>query len=299
MTPSTTRTRADDGYFPPESSVLRRVHEERAVGLLYGQRALGIGAISPLNFIGTRLHTRALDKPFQRLVHTAKAFEAIYFGSRAEADRVLAFVHELHERVKGGLPQDAGPFRAGTPYSAFDPGLMLWTVAVIADSAQVFYELFVRRLSEAERDALWRDYVRFGELFGMPRDVAPGSYREFRDYWRSCLASDDAYLTDEARYVGSAILFHIPVPATHRPALAVHNLVMLGTLPPRVRELYGLPWGRRHAAAFRAAVTAVRGSRPLAPRSARVGWNTRFFDLVARTERARIARGDVIPGALA
>jgi hypothetical protein len=48
----------DDGYFPRESSILRRVHEERAVGLLYGQRALGIGAIAPLNFIGTRLHSR-------------------------------------------------------------------------------------------------------------------------------------------------------------------------------------------------------------------------------------------------
>src|SRR5919201_3132631 len=174
--------------------MLRRVHEERAVGLLYGQRALGIGAIAPLNFIGTLRHPRARNKPFQRLVHTAKAFETIFFGSRAAADEVLDAVHRLHERVRGELPEDAGPFPAGTPYSAFDPELMLWTVAVMADSAQVFYELFVRRLSDQERDGLWADYVRFGELFGMPRDVAPRSYREFREYWRRCLASDDAYL---------------------------------------------------------------------------------------------------------
>jgi uncharacterized protein (DUF2236 family) len=289
----------DDGYFPRRSSMLRRVHDERAVGLLYGQRALAIGAIAPLNYIGTRLHTRALDKPFQRLVKTAKAFETIYFGTREEADRVLDHVHRLHEEVRGEIPEDAGPVAAGTPYSAFDPELMLWTVAVIADSAQVFYELFVGRLSDSERDALWADYVRFGELFGMPPEVAPRTHAEFRAYYEDRLASDDAYLTDEARYVGSAILFHIPVPAPQAPAMQVHNLFMRGTLPPRVRDLYGLRWTPAHALAFRAAVRAARASLTLAPSQVRSGWNTQFFEGVAKTERVRIARGEVIRGALA
>jgi hypothetical protein len=65
----------DDGYFPRDSSLLRRVHEQRAVGLLYGQRALAIGATNPLNFVGTISHTRARATPFQRLVKTAKMFE--------------------------------------------------------------------------------------------------------------------------------------------------------------------------------------------------------------------------------
>src|ERR1044071_4750259 len=95
-----------DGYFPP-GSMLRRVHEQRAVGLLYGQRALGIGALSPLNFVGTRRHTHALDRPFRRLVRTAKAFETIFFGSQAEADTVLGNVERLHGRVEGTLPEDA------------------------------------------------------------------------------------------------------------------------------------------------------------------------------------------------
>ena len=46
---------------------------------------------------------------------------------------------------------------------------MLWTIAPAADSAVYFYELFVRELSERELDEFWADYVRFGELFGMPR----------------------------------------------------------------------------------------------------------------------------------
>jgi uncharacterized protein (DUF2236 family) len=287
-----------DGYFLSGSSVLRRVHEQRVVGLMYGQRALGIGALAPLNFIGTRLHSRSLDKPFHRLAHTGKAFETIFFGSRAEADRVLAGVRRLHEDVRGELPAAAGPFPAGTPYSAFDPELMLWTVAVIADSAQYLYELFVRPLSAGEQEDLWRDYLRFGELFGMPREDAPPTYSDFRDWWAARLASDEVHLTDEARYVGSAIMFRIPVPASRLPAMQVHNLVMLASLPPRVRELYRLRWTPAHEAAFRAVVAGLHVTRPLSPRRLRVGPNTRSFDLVAECERRRIARGQPVAGAL-
>jgi uncharacterized protein (DUF2236 family) len=289
----------DEGYFPPDRSVLRRVHEERAVGLLYGQRALAIGAISPLNFIGTKLHTRALATPFQRLAVTGKMFETIFFGTRAEADEVLAAVDRLHDGVKGELPEDAGPIPAGTRYSAYDPELMLWTLAVIADSAQVFYELLVRRLSAEEREGLWADYVRFGELFGMPREAAPGSHAEFRSYWDARLASDDVFLTDEARHVGSAIMFQIPVPARRAPAMKLHNLIIRGSLPGRVRSLYGVRWSAAEQLAFRAAVAALRAPRRVTPRGIRTGPNTAHFDLVAATERARFARGEPIPGALA
>src|SRR5437764_3518089 len=112
------RREQGDGYFPRSSSMLRRVHEEHLVGLLYGQRALCIGALAPLNYVGTSEHSAGKLAPFKRLVRTAKAFEAIYFGSRAEADKVLAYVAKLHGRVKGELPERAGITPAGTPYSA-------------------------------------------------------------------------------------------------------------------------------------------------------------------------------------
>ena len=112
----------DRGYFPAGESVLRRVHGERAVGLNYGQRALMIGAAHPVNFIGTQANTRSGNRPFLRLVHTAKVFEAVFFGTRAEADEMLAIVERMHDRVNGQLPESAGRFAAGTPYSAYRPG---------------------------------------------------------------------------------------------------------------------------------------------------------------------------------
>jgi uncharacterized protein (DUF2236 family) len=275
--------------------MLRRVHEHRVVGLLYGQRALCIGALAPLNYVGTSEHSYAKLTPFKRLAHTGKAFETIYFGSRSEADRVLAYVSKLHDKVHGTLPEDAGVTPAGTPYSAFDPALMLWTVAVIADSAQFFYELLVRRLTDREREALWRDYVRFAELFGMPGSAAPATYREFRAYWDERLRSDELFLTDEARYVGYATAFEIPMPSVNQPAKRVHDLLMLGSMPPRVRELYGLTYSAPRRAAFAVVVRAIRAARPLAPKPVAKGWNTRSFDMVASTERRRIEHGKPTP----
>jgi len=281
----------DEGYFPRGTSMLRRVQGERSVGLMYGQRALLIGALDARNYVGTALHSRYRDRPFKRLSATAKMFETIFFGTRAEADKVLAVVDGMHRKVEGTLPEDGGAYPAGTPYSAHDPELMLWTIAVAAESSAHFYELLVRGMGAGERDAFWRDWVRFGELFGMPRDAAPASWNEFREWFDGRLASDEMGLTDEARHVGRGVAFRIPVPRVESPFMEFHNLVLIGTVPERVRELYGLPWDLRRELTFRAVTRAVRASRPLSPRAVARGRNASRFDRTARIEADRIEAG--------
>ena len=282
-----------DGYFPRETSILRRVQEERAVGLLYGQRALMLGAMaSPLSYYGTAAHTAAQAKPFQRLTHTAMMFEAVFFGSSDEADKALAFVERLHRRVKGKLPQALGPWPAGTPYSAFDPELMLTgVVAPTFDSALVIHEALVRRLDDDQRERMWQDYLRFGKLFGMPRDAAPATYLEFRDWWDRRLDTEEVFLTDEARQAGYETGFAIPVPALNRPAMRGLEFLLLGLLPERARELYGLGWNGARQRAFDAAALAIRRGAPLAPGLLRRGSCKFFFDVVAKAERDRIRAG--------
>lgn len=285
-----------DGYFPRKHSLLRRVHEQKAVGLMYGQRALCVGAVKPLNYVGTSEHTASKLTPFRRLAHTGVMFEAVFFGDRARADRVLETVRQMHQRVRGALPEDAGPrYPAGTPYSAFDPRLMLWTVAVIADSAEWFHDHLVRCLREHEREALWQDYLRFGELFGMATEAAPQSHAEFREWYQRQLAGDDLYLTDEARYMGHASAFQIPMPASKRPAKRVHDLIMLGSLPARIRALYGLSFTSTQAAACAVAMSAARLSHPFVPSRLSRGSCAREFEWVAETERRRIERGQSTP----
>lgn len=281
----------DVGYFPRDTSMLRQVHEERFVGLFYGQRALCIGAVNTRNYVGTNEHTAARSTPFKRLAHTANWFETVMLGSREQADQVLAAVHQMHARVKGTLPRRAGPYPAGTPYDAFDPDLMLWTVAVMMDSAECFHDLLVRQLEDWEREALWQDYLRFGELFGLSCDAAPATYPAFRAYFDRFLASDEAWLTEGARYTGRAIAFEIPMAAPLQPFKPLHDLIMLGSLPPRVRHLYRLRWTPAHAAVFTLAAASLRAGRRALPHSVAYGNNTRFFAGVARTEARRIARG--------
>lgn len=292
-----------EGYFPRGRSMLREVQQERLVGLFFGQRALCVGACAPLNYVGTSEHSAAKLTPFKRLAHTGRAFESVFFGTQAEASRVLAHVEKLHGRVNGHLAHDAGPFAAGTPYSAFDPEEMLWTFACMADSAERFYELFVRPLSSEERERLWQDYLRFGELFGTPREACPPTYVDFRRWWEERLGSETMFLTDEARYMGWASAFEIPLPATHQLGKRVHDAVMLGSLPPRVRELYGAVYGKRERRRFEAGVAMFRTLRRFTPGPLARGSSQRAYDLVASTERRRIARGtptpQVRPGAFA
>jgi uncharacterized protein (DUF2236 family) len=103
------------------------------------------------------------------------------------------------------------------------------------------------------------------------------------------------HLTADAREIGYATAFEIPLPGIYGPAKRVHDLIMLGSLPQRVRELYGLRYSSAQAAAFRAAVSAVRAARPVTPEAIKRGYNTGSFRLVAKTERRRIERGEATP----
>jgi uncharacterized protein (DUF2236 family) len=280
-------TETDSHYFPPGRSMARRVHGDRSVGLLYGQRALLIGALEPLTYTGTMLSTAAGNHPFTRLTRTAKIQETVFLGSREDADRALAAVHRLHERIEGELPEAAGAHPAGARYSAFDPELMLWTLAVIADSGRAIYEAMVRPLGAGEREALWQDYVRFGELFGLGREHVPASEPEFRAWFEGRLASPDLHATPHALELAPTVAFRQPVPAAARGNLALQNLVIKGTLPPRVREIFGIPWSRRHEASFRSVTASHRRARHAFPRRLRRGRNDYFFDVVRRGEHLR------------
>jgi len=282
--------RSDDGYFPRGRSMLRRVHGERAVGRLYGQRSLLLQATHPLAFAGLTANTRGYDAPFQRLVHTAQTMEVVFFGSRQDADRETARVRELHSRVRGEISEPAGRWPAGSRYAADDPQFLLWILACLADSAQAVYEHLVRELTAAERERFWHDYLTAGELFGLPHDAAPPTYADFRGYMDAMLASDDLHVLPEAQTIARQVAFELPLPAWRRWALPGINLLVIGLLPERVRKLYGLGWSPAHDAAFAAAARGIRGARPLLPRRLVRGRTGAEYAMVARVERNRLQR---------
>jgi uncharacterized protein (DUF2236 family) len=279
----------DRGYFPRGESVLRRVHGARIVGFTYGQRALLMQATHPLAFTGLMANTHGLEAPFKRLAHTAEIMERVFFGSRAEADRTTEIVRRMHTKVRGRLPEPAGRWRAGSKYAADDPELLLWILVWLADSAQAAYEAFVRRLDPDERERFWQDYRTVGELFGLPRADSPADCRAYRAYVDERLASQDLFVTDEAREIGMKVAFELPVPTVRRPALEAVNLAVLGLLPARVRDLYGLPWDSARETAFRGLCASLKLSARVTPGRIRRGSCAGDYDLVARTEAERLS----------
>lgn len=287
-----------DGYFGPDS-VARRVMLQRAVNLTYGQRALVVGATHPRLFQGTAQSTTHRERPYTRLGLTARLFESVFLGTREEADRALAFTAKRHAPVHGAIAEDAGPKHpAGAPYSAYDPGLMWWTAAFALDSVEVMHDALVRRLSDTERERLFRDFVTWAELFGMPRGAAPSSYAEFRSTFDAFLASDEPFLTDEARQVGrylSGMDTAYPVPLASRPVFTALNRVIVGSMPARVRDLYGMSWSPVDRAAYEAATLASRTAHqrvPLLPRTPLLrGPGREFYKVPAAQEQANLRRG--------
>jgi hypothetical protein len=172
---------------------------------------------------------------------------------------------------------------------------MLRTVAVLADSAQWFYERIVRRLSGDEREALWQDYMRLAELFGMRRERAPATYRAFREWYGAQLEGEDLWLTEEARYMGWATAFEIPMSGSRRRAKVVHDAILLSSLPSRVCEIYGVRRGVSDLALGFAALRASRAARRAMPASRARGSCAREFEMVAAIERRRIERGEPTP----
>jgi uncharacterized protein (DUF2236 family) len=226
-----------DGYFS-ETSLLRKVHRERIV-VFSGARALLMQAAHPLAVFGLLSHSSALDEPYERLARTAQTMDTIAFGSRADAERVTRRVRAMHRRVRGHLPEQVGPYPAGTPYRADDPELLLWVLFTLVDSAMVFYRHYVRSLSREQEAQLWEDYKVMGKLFGLRAADMPRELDDLDRYRARMLGGEELLVTAWARRRARQIVLAPPVPLLARPLLETVNFVTIALLPDPIRAQYG------------------------------------------------------------
>jgi uncharacterized protein (DUF2236 family) len=265
---------------PPETyftddSMVRRVHREFVVGLA-GPRTLLLQASHPVAFAGFFAHTGALDEPYERLARTARVMDAITFGPRAAADRLTRRVRAMHRRVRGELAEPAGRFRAGTPYAADDPELLLWILAAIVDSSLLVYARYVRGLSRDERDAYWQDYRVIGRQFGLADGELPETIEDFDAYMHEMLYGGDLHITPQARELAIGIVMRPPVPLKVRPLLELANQITIGLLPGEIRRGYGLSWDPARSIALRGGAEYVkRVVVPLLPEHLRLSRGAR------------------------
>jgi uncharacterized protein (DUF2236 family) len=245
------------GLFGPDS-VSWRVHRETTV-LFGGARALLMHAAHPLVIAGARESRFYERNPWKRLERTLALTYALTFGTHEEALRAADHINRVHRSVRGTDPV------TGHTYDAMDPDLLLWVHASLVDSALLFERLTVGGLTDQERERFHREQMEAAELLGLPRDRVPSTTGALREYIAGVVAGDTLVVTDAARSV--AELFRSPPrDAEWRPVLGAVSWWAFGTLPPRLRDMYGIRWGPPQQAVLRATLAALRVGRPAIPR---------------------------------
>jgi uncharacterized protein (DUF2236 family) len=246
----------DLGYFGPDS-VSWQVDREITV-LFGGARALLLQAAHPLVVAGVN-QTGMYDRnPWKRLQRTLVLTYAITFGTRAEAHAAAEKINEVHARINGIDPV------TGKPYDALDPHLLLYVHATLVDSALRYEELTIGRLDDAGRQRFHEEQMLAAELVRIPKETIPPTVPALRAWLADVIDRGELLVTEGARRV-AGLFSDPPADAEWRPILPQVARLAFGTLPPVVREMYGIRWNAGKDAALRATFAAMRAGHMLIP----------------------------------
>jgi uncharacterized protein (DUF2236 family) len=254
------RANGDAGFFGPESASWL-VHREVTV-LFGGARALLMQAAHPLVVAGARQTGFYERNPWRRLQRTLMLTYAITFGTKREARAAAGRINDVHERVHG---MDE---ITGLPYDALNPELLLWVHACLVDSALLFERLTVGQLDADGRQRFHDEQMLAAEMVRVPREMVPGTVEDLSQYIDDVAASGILRATDGSRAVAD-LFRHPPREAEWRPVLRGVSRWAFGSLPPEIRDLYGVRWNGVKETALRASLAALRTARPAIPRKFR------------------------------
>jgi uncharacterized protein (DUF2236 family) len=244
--------------------IAARVNAERLV-LLAWSRAILLQLAHPLVAAGVAEHSSFRDGGVAaalRLRHTVRAMLSLTFGTPQAREAALARIQAIHRRVNGRLGEAAGPFPAGTPYSAEDPALVRWVHLTLLESVPLVYDLLVAPLADADRDAYCAAAAPVARALGAI-DV-PLSWREVTAGISAMYDSGGVTVGRQARELASAVLAP-PFAPIVAPIAHVNRLFAIGFLPPGLRAQYGFAWRERDERALARWVRILRGARRVTP----------------------------------
>jgi uncharacterized protein (DUF2236 family) len=233
-----------------------RVSRESVVALA-GTCAILMQFAHPQVAAGVRDHSRFQVDPVGRLRRTLDLTMAIVFGPRTSAMQAVRVINARHRAVEG------------PGYSAMDPGLLMWVQATLVYSALRAYRAFVGPLTDADRDRYYQETKQIGALLGIPAQIYPADVGGFDAYLEQMIDAGDVAVGDDARRMADVIL-RPGFPGVPRMAFAPLTAITAGLLPARLREGYGLKWGRAQRAAFAACQVGLPRLVAIAPEPIRL-----------------------------
>jgi uncharacterized protein (DUF2236 family) len=228
------RERVHDSDGPrwfPEGSPIRQVHADASM-FIGGIRALLMQSLHPLAMAGVADHSGFQGDPWGRLQRTSYFLAVTTFGTAADAERMVAAVRKVHQKVVGTAPD-------GRPYAASDPHLLRWVHVAEADSFLVAHQRYgAEPLDKRGRDTYVAQIARVAEALGVedpPRTEA--ELHEQLQGYRTELAT-----TPTARDTARFLLLNPPLPLLARPPYGGLAASAVATMPLWARRMLWLPY---------------------------------------------------------
>ncbi len=248
MDPATMASADDHGLFGPDS-VTWKINGDIAI-LVGGLRSLIYQTLHPLAMAGVAEHSDYLNDPFGRLQRTSQFVGGTTFGNTAHAERLIATVRRVHNRVQGTAPD-------GRPYSANDPRLLLWVHAVEVDSFLDSYRRYsLEPLEDWEADAYVAEMSVVARRLGaqdLPLSVAEldSTLQSFRPEMDASQQARDAW----------KFLFSPPLPILARAPYGVIVAAAVTSLPDWILKDLNIkiPRGIEPLAVRPAAIALTKG----------------------------------------
>lgn len=155
----------------------------------------------PLVAYGLKQHARAFDGQslYLRFIDTVIYNHRVLFAPMDEMLKVSRFVYTTHQNVRGQVEQDCGPYLKGHEYAALDPELLLWVYATMIEYSVLSYELFVRRLTDQEKERHYQFVRRIAPVWGLSPAHMPADWRAFMQYYRHMVQSCDIRRPDSSQ----------------------------------------------------------------------------------------------------
>jgi uncharacterized protein (DUF2236 family) len=172
-------------------------------------------------------------------------------------------VRDFHTTIKGDMPD-------GSRYHALDPDTYFWAHATFVDQVLYFADTFVKRLTREEKEQIYLESKTWYRRYGVSDRPMPANHDDFERYWNRMI--DEIVVPHQtAKYGVGYVTKGFPRPKGVPPALwkviapvfnPVAAFLTTGGMPPRTRDMLGLPWSERQERRYQR-FAALWRSRPV------------------------------------
>ena len=217
-------------WFEPDSPIAR-VHGDAAM-FVGGLRALLLQTLHPAAMRAVAEHSGYRGDTWGRLARTSRFLAVTTFGTADDAERAVAAVRAIHDRVTGTMPD-------GTPYAASDPHLLGWVHVAEVDSFLRAHTVYGEQpLTGADRDRYVAQTAEVARRLGVvDPPTTETELAEALVAYRPELRG-----TPEAREAVRYLLLRPPLPLPARAPYGALVAAAVGLMPRWTRWPLRLPY---------------------------------------------------------